>query len=176
MGRFFSFAFYPLLMLTGIVWILASGSPGVLAGIPAGLGIWTFVEYLLHRFAFHPRAGSGWRRRLAYSAHGLHHRNPRDPDHILVRPAWSVSLSAAIGVALVAVTGDVRFTGALLSGVWLGFLYYEWVHYRVHMSSRAGLLDWHRKRHFRHHFVDPEGGYGVTSSFWDHVFGTAGKD
>lgn len=29
-----------------------------------------------------------------------------------------------------------------------------------------------KKYHIRHHFADYENGFGVTSRFWDRVFGT----
>ena len=33
---------------------------------------------------------------------------------------------------------------------------------------------WHalKKYHLQHHFADYENGFGVTSRFWDRVFGT----
>ena len=72
-------------------------------------------------------------------------------------------------------TGSAVMTTGITLGVWAGFLYYEWVHYRVHISSSVRGLNSHRRRHFAHHFVNDRTGFGVTSPLWDVVFGTYGK-
>ena len=69
-------------------------------------------------------------------------------------------------------TGSVMTSAGIAVGVWAGFLYYEWVHYRVHTSGSTLGLKHHRSRHFNHHFVDDTKSFGVTSPLWDFVFGT----
>ena len=39
-------------------------------------------------------------------------------------------------------------------------------------EGRSAYGRWARKHHFFHHFHDPSLNHGVTSSLWDHVFGT----
>jgi sterol desaturase/sphingolipid hydroxylase (fatty acid hydroxylase superfamily) len=60
-----------------------------------------------------------------------------------------------------------------LSGVWAGFLYYEAVHYRVHLTRGQGrFIGRQRRAHFHHHFRAPDRCFGVTTPLWDYVFGT----
>ena len=61
-----------------------------------------------------------------------------------------------------------------MTGIWFGFLYYEYVHYRVHITAgNAGLLARQRRTHFHHHFANPEQCFGVTTPLWDYVFRTS---
>jgi dihydroceramide fatty acyl 2-hydroxylase len=50
------------------------------------------------------------------------------------------------------------------------------LHYHVHHhvpKTRLGRKL--REAHMRHHFQDPDAGYGVSAPYWDNVFGTAPK-
>ena len=44
----------------------------------AGLFIWTFTEYMLHRFIFHFEPSSDWGKQLHFIFHGVHHDYPND--------------------------------------------------------------------------------------------------
>jgi sterol desaturase/sphingolipid hydroxylase (fatty acid hydroxylase superfamily) len=176
---FFSFWAYPL-VAAALLWAgLRTGTersgPVSLWLIPVGVVLWTLVEYLMHRFLFHPRGNWPAFRRFAYGLHGIHHRYPRDPEEILAGPSTSLPPSLAIFLALVAGTGSLSSAAGVMTGVWAGFLYYEWVHYRVHTTNAGGLLQRHRRWHFHHHFVDDSVCFGVTSPLWDAVFGTVRK-
>lgn len=141
--------------------------------VPLGVLFWTLLEYCLHRFLFHWHSRSRRIKQLLHQLHLSHHQSPRDPDRILVRPLYSLSASALLLVTLYAMLGSLYFAAGLLSGMWLGFLYYEFVHYRVHLSASTwGLLVYQRRRHFYHHFVDSENCFGVTSPLWDVIFRT----
>ncbi len=63
----------------------------------------------------------------------------------------------------------------LFAGFVVGYLVYDTVHYAVH---HPGLpTTWGRflkRRHVRHHFVDADRDYGVSSPLWDWVLGTLG--
>lgn len=176
MRRFFSFWFYPvaaalLFWLAGREHLLPSW-PVLLLELGLGLLGWTLLEYLLHRFLFHGSPGMGPLANLRRKIHLHHHRDPRDPDRLLVRPLYSLPLSALLGVGLWQLL-DFPSAVALLSGLWLGFLYYESVHYRIHRSAAAGpWLRHQRRNHFHHHFVDDSRCFGVTSPLWDLVFRT----
>jgi sterol desaturase/sphingolipid hydroxylase (fatty acid hydroxylase superfamily) len=135
--------------------------------------IWSLLEYLLHRRFFHWIPHYRKLKKMVQSLHFNHHGDPRNPDKILVRPLYSLPVSALFLGGFYAVTGSFFAASALLTGVWLGFLYYELVHYRLHLSKAGGgLLKYQRQGHFYHHFVDPKNCFGVTSSLWDRVFGT----
>jgi sterol desaturase/sphingolipid hydroxylase (fatty acid hydroxylase superfamily) len=183
LARFSSFWLYPALSLV-LLWATrpdpvetGRAQPWTLLWlIPVGCVLWTLIEYLLHRFVFHSRSVS---RRLGGTVagfHRLHHARPRDPAFILARPAATLPLSLGILGLLYAATGNARDAVGVMIGVWAGFLMYEWLHYRMHTSSSETGLGRLRGWHFRHHFVDEGAAYGVTSGFWDRVFGTARVD
>ena len=141
--------------------------------IPVGLFFWSLLEYAMHRLFFHWSPHNRKLKRIVQALHLSHHTDPRNPDKILIRPSYSLPISALVLGGFYAVTGSLFSASALLSGVWLGFLYYEWVHYRLHLSTAAsGSLKYQRGWHFSHHFVDQGNCFGVTSPIWDLVFGT----
>jgi len=145
--------------------------------VPAGVLLWTLLEYALHRFVFHiqipvrdPRL-----REIINASHLAHHASPRDPGRVLVRPSYGLVVSSIVYAVLYALTRSLFSTTALIAGIWAGFLYYEAVHYRVHFSLAASAFIAHQRRtHFYHHFTNNKLCFGVTSPLWDYVFGTTG--
>src|SRR5713226_5491625 len=143
--------------------------------VPTGILIWTLLEYGLHRFVFHvqipvpnPRL-----REVVNASHMGHHASPRDPGKLLVHPLYGFVISSILYGLLYAVLGDGFSTAGLMVGIWVGFLYYEAVHYRVHFSlSGSGFVARQRRAHFYHHFTNNKRCFGVTSPLWDYVFGT----
>jgi sterol desaturase/sphingolipid hydroxylase (fatty acid hydroxylase superfamily) len=56
------------------------------------------------------------------------------------------------------------------------YMVYEITHRRFHIAEpiiRYGMRM--RKSHFYHHFMNPKKNHGVTTAFWDRVFGTFEK-
>ncbi len=51
-----------------------------LVGFLAGLFIWTFSEYILHRFLFHFKPNSARQERVAFLFHGVHHAQPKSQN------------------------------------------------------------------------------------------------
>jgi sterol desaturase/sphingolipid hydroxylase (fatty acid hydroxylase superfamily) len=49
------------------------------------------------------------------------------------------------------------------------------IHDKVHLGNlpKNGLFNRLRAHHLRHHFLDGRGNYGVTTIFWDYLFGAA---
>jgi sterol desaturase/sphingolipid hydroxylase (fatty acid hydroxylase superfamily) len=115
-----------------------------------GLAAWTLAEYITHRFVLHA---------IAPVQHGIHHARPRDAvDKIF----WQVWLAFA---ALYPIVG-----GAVMAGVLVAYAWYLLVHYCAHHNS-AVLPASALKHHLDHHrFANRN--YGVTTRFWDRVFGT----
>lgn len=174
-ARFCSFWIYPSLACLLLVLSLRQRPPWeqLLWLIPLGGFIWSLLEYLLHRFLFHWIPRHRGIRKVVQSLHLSHHGDPRNPDKILVRPIYSLPVSALFLGIFYTVTGSLFSASALLTGIWMGFLYYELVHYRMHLSKvSGGLLRVQRQGHFYHHFVDQHHCFGVTSPLWDRIFGT----
>ena len=137
-----------------------------LEALVTGFGIWTLIEYVLHRFVLHGLPG--------FSA--LHDRHHVSPRALIGTPTW-LSLGV-LGMAIFLPTWrafSLNIASALTAGVALGFLWYGLVHHAIHhrrprlVASRLGVAS---QRHMRHHYASQPGNFGVTTQFWDHIFGT----
>lgn len=142
----------------------------------AGLGLWTILEYALHRFVFHWIPANPSLRAIVDALHRQHHAAPKDLEFLFVRPFWVVSISILLTAAGTVLTGNLFLTGAVMCGVWTGFIAYEAVHHRIHLSSApsnaGGWIESRRRAHFHHHFRNSRENFGVTTALWDHVFRT----
>lgn len=179
--RFRSFWIFPLIAIGLLASFYPTASPHVILDlvglIAGGIAIWTLLEYIFHRFLLHAEFRNRTLREFVNASHLRHHAAPRDREQILVQLPFGLITSAAIYALLYAITRDNFKASGIISGIWAGFLYYEAVHYRVHVSlSHSPLLQQQRKAHFYHHFSDSEKCFGVTSPLWDYIFGTIRRD
>jgi sterol desaturase/sphingolipid hydroxylase (fatty acid hydroxylase superfamily) len=115
-----------------------------------GLAAWTLAEYIVHRFVLHA---------IAPVQHGIHHAHPKDAiDKIF----WQIWIAFVVAYMT---TG-----GAVLAGGLVAYAFYLFAHYSAHHKPAllpASLL----KHHLDHHrFANRN--FGVTTRFWDRVFGT----
>jgi sterol desaturase/sphingolipid hydroxylase (fatty acid hydroxylase superfamily) len=148
-----------------------------LAFCVAGLALWTLIEYLAHRFVLHVAfpAGKDWPRRLLHemfdAAHVDHHARPWDGYHInghldtLFVAVWLVPLSFLAP----------PYTASMaVAALFAGYTAEEWAHHAVHFRNfRWRYFQYVRRRHLYHHSRHGVGtAYGITSDFWDRVFGT----
>ncbi|CAD2222961.1 Fatty acid hydroxylase family protein [Angomonas deanei] len=146
----------------------------------AGVLLWTFMEYFIHRYPFHFERAlpphimefplCKW---LHLLLHGIHHIIPMDPDRLVFPPALFVVASFLIYNFY-----GFLFTGSFLdilaSGVVFGYVCYDVIHYLIHhIDPKDFYLKDLKKYHHAHHFVDDRLGYGISSKLWDLVFGTA---
>jgi cyclopropane-fatty-acyl-phospholipid synthase len=131
-----------------------------------GLAGWTLVEYLLHRFVLHGlRPFSVW--------HAEHHQHPA--ALIYTPTILSAMLIAALVFLPARLLGDLWGACALTLGLLTGYLAYSVTHHATHHGRADNAWLKRRKRwHALHHTpMAQPGHYGVTSAFWDHVFGSA---
>lgn len=138
--------------------------PGLAALALLGLAAWTLIEYAMHRFVLHGLPPfRGW--------HAQHHERPT------ARIASPTILSASLIFGLVFLPalalGDLWTACALTLGVLAGYLGYAITHHATHHWQVDNAWLKRRKRaHALHHHLAQPGGYGVTSTFWDRVFGS----
>lgn len=130
----------------------------------AGFAMWTLLEYFVHRVLYH---------NVPYfeELHDAHHAEPNafigappviGPVLILLMffvPALAVSFAVASGVS---------------AGVLAGYMAYMLVHHASHYwsASPRSWLYQARRHHSLHHYHHDSGNYGITTDFWDRVFGT----
>ena len=142
-----------------------------------GLFVWTFVEYALHRFAFHHEVRSPFGRKLHFLMHGIHHLDPWDRMRLVFPPLPAVLIAAPIfGLLYVAVLWTAEPFGtacALMGGLLIGYLVYDLSHYyQHHAKPRTRLGKWLKRYHLEHHHKQPHALYGVSNPLWDVVFRT----
>lgn len=139
----------------------------------AGLFLWTFAEYILHRYVFHWHNDSPLGRRLHFLLHGVHHDFPNDGDRLVMPLLTSIPLAVLFYAAYYFLFGGVRLAEPFFAGFALGYLGYDGTHYALHhfkQTSRIGKFV--KRHHMLHHHADHDGGFGVSTPIWDYVFGT----
>ena len=170
LGYFSEFLIFPPLVLVATLIAFGTSMPPrpVIWALVYGAGFagWTLIEYLLHRVLFHHAP-------IVSRIHECHHQSPND---LIGTPAWASVLTGVIAVASPswAALGFDLGTAAS-AGLVSGYLWYVFVHYAAHhWRPRFGTYLYRvRLRHACHHHVSHDGNFGVTTGFWDHVFGTA---
>ncbi len=145
----------------------------VLALAVGGYALWTLFEYWLHRIVFHFEPEDGLGARMHWIIHGVHHDHPNDPMRLVMPPAVSVPLAAAVFGLLYLIFGH-RWSPAIGAGFFTGYLIYDMMHYYLHHFRPHGRLGrMLRERHMRHHFQDDTRGFGISAPYWDEVFRTS---
>lgn len=164
------------LFIAGWLWSAShKGIPAVtiLAHLGIGLLGWTFIEYLLHRWVFHRHWQPVSLHTLQQSWHLNHHTAPDNPAFLHAQLYTSLPLYAFFYAAFYVCT-DLWRAGLLVSGLTVGYLYYELVHHLAHTRAPRSRLGRALKRyHLIHHYAEPDRAYGVTSPLWDIIFGTS---
>jgi len=136
----------------------------------SGLFVWTFIEYILHRFVFHFVPKQKWALRLHFIFHGVHHDYPNDLKRLVLPPSASIPLATGFYFlfnALLPPTYVYVFFPAFITG----YLVYDMTHYAIHhFNFKSGLWKKIKQHHMLHHYQDPTRGYGVSSDLWDKIF------
>ena len=138
----------------------------------AGVFVWTFAEYMLHRFVFHYQPKTGWGKKLHFFVHGVHHDYPNDSKRLVMPPSAGLPIAVLFYMAFSLVL-PAPYLWVFFAGFIFGYICYDEVHYATHHAPLKGKVGlWIKHHHVRHHYLDPERGYGVSSPLWDYVFGT----
>jgi sterol desaturase/sphingolipid hydroxylase (fatty acid hydroxylase superfamily) len=163
---FLDFAVYPPIILAFLY--LGMRNQLVLPSLAfamSGYIIWTFAEYLVHRFVLHHVP-------LFAKMHIEHH----DEALELIGTPTLMSLfflSTTVFTPLYFVVGP-HITFCSMAGFLLGYISYVWVHYAVHHKGSGGysFMRKLKRQHAVHHHGTSEYNFGVTTDFWDKVFST----
>ena len=135
----------------------------------AGVLLWSFLEYCIHRWLGHDRR---FRPNLFAKEHVRHHI---EGDYFA--PWWKKAAAALIATVLLGVPSVLALGfavgGAFVVGFVAFYLTYEVLHRLEHAHAGLGAYGrWARRHHFSHHFCDARFNHGVTSPLWDIVFRT----
>ncbi len=156
----------------------------IIAAVLGGGFFWTLSEYVLHRYVFHLPLMGPVSKFIYFQSHGIHHQYPDDFYRLLMVPPVSLPL-AGLFYGLFTLALPAGWATAVFAGFVLGYLSYDYTHFAVHFMKPprsvwlAPFTIWFkaaRRRHMVHHFDSHERGYGVSTGFWDHVFGTVAEE
>ena len=128
----------------------------------AGIVLYTFLEYLFHRWLLHS---------VLSKVHLNHHTSPRNL-RIIATPILPVQLYDFLVILLLMWVVGREIAYAINCGISFGQCLMDSVHVLFHSSFRPWYLESARSYHTHHHFIDQEGAHGLTTSFWDTLFGT----
>ena len=156
-----------------------------LATVAVSAFIYPLVWYVLHRWVLHSRwmfkmpvLASTWKR--------IHYDHHQDPNHLEVLfgalhttlPTIAIA-TAPLGYAIGSVWGGTQeaAVGASAIAFATGLLttcFYEFCHCIQHLAykPKSKWLAEMKRRHMAHHFHDETGNFGITTFFWDKLFGT----
>lgn len=137
---------------------------------------WTLFEYLVHRFLFHFQAETKIGQRLVYIFHENHHDFPRDRSRLFMPPVPSVLMAFVVLLLFYGFSfllfGSGGYALVFFSGFIFGYLIYVSIHFAIHAFPPPKYLKVLWRNHHLHHYKYPDKAFGVSSVFWDTVFGT----
>lgn len=137
-----------------------------------GIIVWSVTEYVMHRFVFHYEPPGKWGKRLHFIFHGVHHDYPNDSKRLVMPPSVSIPLALLFYFGFKTLFG-VSLVAPFFAGFLVGYLFYDMLHYAVHhVNSNNKIFVALKTHHLKHHFKEPNLGYGVSSPLWDVVVGT----
>lgn len=139
-----------------------------------GVFVWTFIEYCLHRFLFHfddwlPQNNIAFT--IHFLLHGCHHYLPMDPYRLVMPPALFIILCTPFYKAVFKVL-PLYWAYAGFAGGLFGYVCYDLCHYFLHHSKMPKFMRRLKKFHLEHHYKNYQLGFGITTMFWDKIFGT----
>lgn len=138
----------------------------------AGAFFWTFTEYVMHRFLFHFESDHPVAKRLVFMFHGVHHDAPNDAGRLVMPPLVGTVLAAGFFGIFQLVLG-LAWATPFMAFFIVGYLCYDYIHFATHhFKPRTAFGRYLKHTHMVHHYSSPNSRWGVSTPFWDIVFGT----
>lgn len=164
---FIDFLIYIVLIIFAGTYILFGShtlSNRTFINILGGIAVWTFIEYLLHRWFLHKlKPFSSW--------HLEHHIHPKK----YICASTFLSLTLILLVIFFPLNLFLKFNDALVItfGFLLGYFIYSVIHHSIHHLDlkRNWYLNTLEINHLKHHCLFSKN-FGVTTILWDIIFDT----
>jgi sterol desaturase/sphingolipid hydroxylase (fatty acid hydroxylase superfamily) len=158
--------------------VLSHSAIGVVSRVAwfvTGMLLWTLLEYIIHRWVFHYEPSTRIGKALLKRLHTDHHEDPADQSQVCIPFVLCVAVWLWVLSSLLLLGVEVERSFLFISGLALAMTVYDLTHFSTHyMKAPNRLLQTLKKHHMLHHFSNSQTRFGVTSPFWDHVFGTKG--
>lgn len=149
-------------------------SLGVAAAVFLGaMFFWTFFEYFFHRYINHLDVyfpESKLAHTIAHTLHGIHHEYPRDKQRLMMPPIPGLIIVGLLYLGFLLIMGEWVYL--FMPGFMTGYLIYASMHIAVHKRKVPKVLKTQYRHHALHHYKYPDKAFGVSTTFWDRVFGT----
>lgn len=146
--------------------------PIVVGVFLSGTLTFTFAEYAIHRWVYHPPEGASESyQEFTYKIHGLHHDYPKDKQRLAMPPLLAVAIATFLLFVFELILDQYSFS--FLAGFVVGYAMYLLIHYSIHIFAppkNAFKALW--INHSIHHYSEDEILFGVSNPLWDYVFGT----
>ena len=137
-----------------------------LFGLLMGSFVYTFLEYVFHRFILHKGP------KYMIIAHKNHHSKPTNLK-IITTPLIPIIIYDLLLVTLLLCIFDSYFILLLQTGISFSQLTMDMTHVYIHSKNMPQLLSYQKSYHLLHHkHKNHDYGFGLTTSFWDMIFGT----
>lgn len=145
-----------------------------------GIFLWTLAEYAIHRYIFHGHPKAAWAKKIHYTFHGIHHDYPQDSLRLVMPPPVSIPLAFFTYFFFKWTLGFIGFPEfhyGYFAGFVAAYLFYDMMHYASHHTpAKSGYLKMIKDHHMKHHYKNPDEGFGFTSKVWDKTFNTDFKE
>ena len=135
--------------------------------LSAGWFMWTFAEYVIHRFLMHELIVPGKKDELF-----KHHHHHQNPSELVVGWTHRLLIGVLGGLMMALAIVYDRYPFTILTGFFIGFLFYNFLHYLLHRPLGKYLLPKVQRAHILHHTRYPNCGYSFSTIFWDWLFDT----
>jgi len=152
-----------LFLLAWDVLVLDTALHVALPCVAIGAVAWTIAEYAAHRWLYHARMPL-WR-----VGHQMHHESP---ELLIGLPWFATAGFAGACWYLVAYTLHVHAVASGLAGFLAAFTVHGVLHHSHHRWGRRAVWCRSLRVHHRIHHRLPSTNFGVTTRFWDDIFGT----
>lgn len=138
----------------------------------AGLFFFFVIEYFIHRFILHGLMKAVLHK--AYEGHVRHHMTPTEMKYLLTPNVYNLPGYVAIWIAGWLLTKNPSLIAALVAGISLSQLNYEWTHFVSHrpIVPRTSWGRWMKKFHLLHHYKNEHYWFGVTHPAMDVLLRT----
>ncbi|MGZ8541113.1 MAG: sterol desaturase family protein [Chitinophagaceae bacterium] len=132
-----------------------------------GFFIFTFLEYIAHRFWMHAKEEKTPGKSLEQHMH--HHRHPTELK-ITTRLRNKLVVINLL-IILLAVVLNNYFT--FLAGLYTGFVYYCFMHVFLHTTWAKKIVPNLQDSHIHHHCKYPDRCFSTCLTLWDKLFNTS---
>lgn len=175
---------YPAIQAYLTLGVLASAAtawlwPGLTpaaAAVVATMLVYGLVWYVLHRFILHGRflfrsskTAAMWKR-----IHFDHHLDPNDLGVLFGALYTTLPTIAVVTIPIGWIIGGPGAAAAAFAAGLFITCIYEFCHCIQHLrfSPKQAWLKRVKRLHMAHHFHNEQGNYGITTFFWDKLFGS----